>query len=412
MKEKEYINHMIFLVTAIYTFFSYINVISTKVNIHLLYMILMLVLIILKLMQKNFEIKVSCIDFLWIIYLIMLCINGFFITNYRSNAAQFIAYNIVVYLTYMCIKSSKNVSSKVLDLFYVCSGIHVCCIILQLIFTNAIMKVNLLILPSSGYQTNALALNNNYYSGITIQPAAAGLFATIFVGIAFIKLITNSEAKPKAIFKLLIGIVALLLTQKRSFLMASLTAIVLIYVFYDPNKNRKKVIKILKIVSVISTVIIITLVFIPETRNIVQRILKTENILSGRELMYDEMKEWLSNNIVLGVGIGTADAKFNYGGHNIYLQTLAETGLVGFCLLYPLLFIIFIENIKVAKELFENANNKEKSILLYSLYMQVILFIYGLTGNPIYDYTFFINFVIVMALPIAIRRRLINEKND
>lgn len=412
MKEKKYIDYLIFAITAIYTFFGYIKIISQHVNIHFLYMAIMLVLLVLKLSQRDFKIKLSYVDFLWTIYLIFLCINVIIVTDYKINGLQYLLYNLVVFFFYLIIKSSKDFNLKGMKLTYIFSGIHVCFIILQLIFTNFIMKINSLILQTSSYSINAMALNNNYYSGITIQPAAAGFFATIFVAITFIKLITKEDTRKSIYIKLFIGIIALLLTQKRSFLLASLIAIVCIYVFYNPNKNKSKILKILKITSIIIILVVITLICIPETRNVINRFFRKENVLSGREILYGDMLEWFSNNKVCGIGIGTADFNFGYGGHNIYLQTLAETGIIGFILLYLTLIILFFKNIKIATELIPKTENKIHNILLYSLYMQIILFIYGLSGNPIYDYTFFVIFIIAIVLPTVIKRRINNEQES
>lgn len=411
MKKKNYLDYLILLITALYTSFSYIKIISSYINIHLLYLMLMCILILLKLAQKEFKIKISYIDTLWFAYLIFLCINEILITNYKSNGLQYLAYNIIIYCIYLCIKSSKNIEYKGLNLFYIFSGIHVVFIILQFLFPSFIMKINSVILQTSAYNINAYAMSNNYYSGITIQPASAGLFSTIFVIMAFIKLIVGQENKRKIIIQLLFGILALLLTQKRAFLLATIMGVIFIYVFYNPNKRKNKILKILKISIIIAIIISLMLIFIPQTRKIVQRFFKSENLLSGREKFYGEMLEWFSRNVGCGIGIGTADALFGYGGHNIYLQTLAETGIIGFVLLYIVLILIFIKNLRISNELISKINKKEQQIILYSLYMQIILFIYGMTGNPIYDYTFFVIFVMAMALPPVIRRKTKNEKN-
>lgn len=75
----------------------------------------------------------------------------------------------------------------------------------------------------------------------------------------------------------------------------------------------------------------------------------------------------------------------NDATHNIYLQLLCETGIVGL-----ILFIIPILTgyVKTIILLCHAKNVQVKRYLRISLYMQTFFIIYGFTGNPLYDHNF------------------------
>ena len=73
--------------------------------------------------------------------------------------------------------------------------------------------------------------------------------------------------------------------------------------------------------------------------------------------------------------------------HNIYLQLLAETGVVG---LITFLYLFLSNTIKLSKMIFaqgidsicEHENSKYIAALIYLL---LFFMLYGFSGNPLYD---------------------------
>ena len=81
-------------------------------------------------------------------------------------------------------------------------------------------------------------------------------------------------------------------------------------------------------------------------------------------------------------GLTTGDGiAWSTNAHNIYYQLLAETGIIGTCL-FVLLFVMGI--VTTIKKIKIFNKNDYKQILLFSLFVQMITLLYGLTGNPIY----------------------------
>ena len=67
---------------------------------------------------------------------------------------------------------------------------------------------------------------------------------------------------------------------------------------------------------------------------------------SGRITLYINALEMFKQKPILGWGSGVFANLYGIGTHNIYLQLLAENGLIGFILFVTLLFINLSTTIK------------------------------------------------------------------
>ena len=124
------------------------------------------------------------------------------------------------------------------------------------------------------------------------------------------------------------------------------------------------------------------------------------DITTGRVDFWKVAIQQFKENPILGIG-WKAFWHFeffgaNYDVHNIYLQLLCEVGIVGSILFYLLFVMALYRAIKIVIR--KNIDEKYKKVALFSVFYQVFFLLYGITGNPLYDASFYIMYFISIAL--------------
>ena len=106
----------------------------------------------------------------------------------------------------------------------------------------------------------------------------------------------------------------------------------------------------------------------------------------GRDQLWTQAMTYFYDNKWLGIGWTNFKNIFTLRGthvHNIYIQLLCETGIIGF----SVFAFFFVWNIRTTLRRIKTAKQGtcEYSWLMLSLFMQIYFLLYGITGNPLYD---------------------------
>ena len=108
------------------------------------------------------------------------------------------------------------------------------------------------------------------------------------------------------------------------------------------------------------------------------------NITTGRNEFYKNAINAFSlgsvGTLFAGYGTGSAYLINKTGLHNVYLQLLFDHGLLGL-VLYGSFFTV-------------NIKNAIKKRYFFSMCLQIVFLVYCMTGNPLYDYYFFIPYLL------------------
>ena len=181
--------------------------------------------------------------------------------------------------------------------------------------------------------------------------------------------------------------VALMMTGKRTLFIIPI-AVLLIYVILFSKNN--KFIKLAGVGLGITIFIIGAYVLVPGASLIINRIVNSEgDVLSGREVFWNYAMEMFRQSPLFGKGFLSFNdyafyrgfryygERWNYQAHNVYIQLLAETGIVGFLLMTLLIILMLFKTISAVKEkpVFWN-------ILL--IYWIILFGVYSFTGNTLY----------------------------
>ncbi|WP_026691502.1 O-antigen ligase family protein [Alteribacter aurantiacus] len=264
-----------------------------------------------------------------------------------------------------------------------------------------------------------IGMENGYYTGFTSQVGLTAGYIVNGIGIIFCSWIINRHGKSKKeILLFLIMFLALLLTQKRGHLLLMVLTIFFVYIQYSSfNYERfKKMFKAFyfSIFVIVFFIIITLLTNIGDT--LFLRVIATiEALFAGEDITSNRNTFWLFawglfvENPLFGIGwgnfkdtvIGNVTVHTKMDVHNIYLQLLSETGIVGSMLILTPFFLTYFYTIKTTRMINRNKSkysSKWEFAVLYSLYTQTFFLLYGLTGNPLYDYSYFIMYCLAFGL--------------
>ena len=211
---------------------------------------------------------------------------------------------------------------------------------------------------------------------------------------------------------------ALFMTGKRAHLLFfSISALV---IFPISGKGKKRWLRLLYIalagIAALAFLLFLgdKLTFIPALGRIsetVKGLFTGADITNNRLPLYALALRLFSVNPIFGVGwgqfrvmsVGAVTESSELDAHNIYLQLLAETGVIGFiCILLPMLifFVLTIRNTIYCLDK-QPQNIAWRAPLIFSLCYQFFFLIYGMTGNPLYDLNYIIMYFFACAINCA-----------
>lgn len=209
----------------------------------------------------------------------------------------------------------------------------------------------------------------------------------------------------KSVFLFFLMLVALLLTGKRSDIIFTASGIYLAYFCYMSNKKRTRMNNTIGIIILVGLALVIVINYVPSLATFITRFEETTesgDVTLGRTKMWAIAIDCFKENVILGVGW----EKFKYRNlhewhaHNIYVQLLAETGIVGFAVFMYFFISTFICGWRYLKRIRVNgtAKDNEELHMLFALAMQVFFLLYGVTGNPLYDKETYVPYYIACAI--------------
>ncbi|MBU5459680.1 O-antigen ligase family protein [Anaerostipes sp. MSJ-23] len=287
-------------------------------------------------------------------------------------------------------------------------------------YFNPSIYVNIVVPKFADYarQTALNMITTHCYPGLTAHYSTNGIYLAMGIGAIYSIYLSNSLTKVKKRFVILamaFVLGALLLTGKRAHLVFSIASCFIVYWISNKEQKGNRLLKIILIAIIISVVFEFAVNLMPALSNTFQRFeeaTESGDMLMGRNVMYVASWKKFLENPIFGCGWKNMSKIVGHDSHNIYLQLLAETGIVGFVLFVGLILYGVITATKVLNVY---ADNKSKyvgkdGILLYFASFYVYFFtIYGMTGNPLYDEQTFNLFMISYGAILFYQKRIKNN---
>ncbi len=292
---------------------------------------------------------------------------------------------------------------------------------LSVIFDNMFGLFNEWLISFYTAQYQAVKLRLTATGGLLPHTASAGCY--IYSGLA--AYITKQKIENRKWnhagqwLVILIFSMAVLLIQKRGFII-DMVIVIAVITFLKQKKEKigKLDLHILEkgILAVGFLMIILLILYsrIPMIRDafdaLIQKFTEEDSTLSGRTDLYQLAFSLFQGHALMGIGWGKFRlstegffglANVNYAVHNVYIQLLCETGIIGFGAFLLAVGSSFGYGMKKYRKIIkENVCIPEKSIIELGIAIQIFFLGYCASGNPLYDYNFCITYFIGIMLTL------------
>lgn len=355
----------------------------------------------------RFRVKYSLFLIPWVLYLLMiLARNQEFAHGEYLNSERII---LCILTVFVCSKSYEWILH--VPKLIVCIG--ALNIIATIVFyVNNTVYEKFIALTYGSYQNGTANGLYGYRAGIADHYSQNGTYISIVLLVlaATLFLMEKRSKKHKLVMlSCLLSVVALLLTGKRAHLLFVIGTIILIYYIANPNQRVGKTFKLMIFLVVLLFAGSILVEYFPQLSYTFERLqnVGTDSASMNRILMWEYAVEMINDSPIFGAGwwgfryesgIITILPDAATGCHNIYLEVLANCGIVGFVVFIAVLLSSLISNIKnIAICTTNEGIERYKRVLLAAIAIQIFCMMYGLTGNVIFDRTFHFYMVAVSA---------------
>lgn len=299
--------------------------------------------------------------------------------------------NIVLLIFLTSTPTANVIFARIMAL---CAFIHLVFTILVEIMPVGIINEIFKIILGSDYWTNwDWRVQQNSNVGITTQPGNNALYLTTLLAFCVAHLMTTNKKNKKTIYWwicLILTVIGIISTTKRAPLVFNAFSIYAVYMIY--NRRRINFNKIIKVFAVIIVGLILFFIIYKNTDVFSGVIAKnsylaiSNDISNGRISLWNYALEQFNNNPIFGVGLKTTYDVLGLDVHNVYIQLLAETGIVGFTIFLFALLILVVNSIKNIRYLIYCNEDSVKRSVIMGMYLTIYLISYGLVGNPFIDY--------------------------
>ena len=352
-------------------------IIYTK-NLSLLLIILCLGMFIL---NRNYILKINKYKLMYSLFVIMIMVSCFWVSN--TNVIWDYSLYLISGVCVIFSDFSKTFYYYFMKIFKILFWVFIFSMFLEALLPNVFFLI--FGFASFGDAEMRALTSGGAIAGLAFEKAYAAFICNLGLGVIFAEFV--AQRSYKYVIQSILVMIALMMTGKRTLFIIPIVAL-LIYVMLFSKNN--KFIKLAGVGLGISAFIIIAYTIIPEASLIIDRIINSGgDVLSGRENFWNYAMDMFHQNPFFGRGFMSFNdfvfnqgfryygERWNYQAHNVYIQLLGETGIIGCGVIIILIIILIIKAISLAK----STSNFWDVLLVY----WIMLFgIYSLTGNTLY----------------------------
>lgn len=383
---------MVFIPLLFYAFFCQ-SLVSSSVALYACLAVSFVSLVMHFLANGRFANKEFGLEIAWVPFFILFYVHSFVFGV--NNLTLLVVYSILFACMYAASGEKEWISTciKVLVAF---AAFHATCTIAFWLFPSLYAPVKAVFFSSS-------YMASDYRSGFTAHYSTNSIYLS-FGLVCWACGLIGEKSKPRAkdIALGMVFLLALFLTTKRGPLVASIVAVSICYLFVNRDKFTGTALKALIIVIFAILAVSVLATFVPGVEATLQRFveLSEDETGNGRSELYDCAWSMFYSNPLFGSGWGSYSkyvattalgAMYNNLGftsmsaHNVYLQLLAETGIVGLALFLMPAVVTLIAAMRRSAAHRGGGLYGESFCLWACVGVQIFFLVYCFSGNPLYD---------------------------
>lgn len=332
-------------------------------------------------LNRNYILKINKYKLMYSLFVIMIMVSCFWVSN--TNVIWDYSLYLISGVCVIFSDFSKTFYYYFMKIFKILFWVFIFSMFLEALLPNVFFLI--FGFASFGDAEMRALTSGGAIAGLAFEKAYAAFICNLGLGVIFAEFV--AQRSYKYVIQSILIMIALMMTGKRTLFIIPIVAL-LIYVMLFSKNN--KFIKLAGVGLGISAFIIIAYTIIPEASLIIDRIINSGgDVLSGRENFWNYAMDMFHQNPFFGRGFMSFNdfvfnqgfryygERWNYQAHNVYIQLLGETGIIGCGVIIILIIILIIKAISLAK----STSNFWDVLLVY----WIMLFgIYSLTGNTLY----------------------------
>ena len=358
--------------------------------------------------QKSVQISITKSDAWWKGYLLLIT-DMLISVTYAISSIDALKF-CIVYINFFVIALFFTYEEQWEDKFYKwlkIGGIfHLTFTFFSVLFPKTATNITSWVLSEEVQQMTIRWMSESHkYAGISGQIGTNGIFFSILIGLFFSELKANYKNKFVYI-GLVLSIIGLMLTGKKGLILSCVCSVIIILIISNFDTVKKWIYKYKKACmfgAALLTIVIASLIVVIIKNNLFY------TSIASRAILYDQMFNAIIENPIFGHGVQSV-SYFTEGGklgHNIYLQTCTEQGIIGVICLIIAIYIPL--KLLVRKVSFENIKLtlNENKRTFFALFTHIFIIIYGIFGNPLYDYNLVLIYFLILASAFSKQLKII-----
>ena len=340
-------------------------------------------IVILFACTSRLRLRVDTSDYFWIAYAMILLTFGLIRDDKMIVIKRFLTLLLMIVLKIVLQGNDQRWLKKGLKTLLAMGAFQTAGVLAEVVNPSLIYLIRDRMGIESVFE---LGRSEVYRSGFTGQPGIAGFCVALFLCVCVVWLIMTKGMRQLPLILAFSGAAAILLTGKRGlFAFSIVCAYIICFLYFTIIKQRGRRLFIMLLIGMIAMLFIARL---PIFSANIDRLLHGSD--AGRFFIYRFLINNFLSSPVFGVGRDAYTSVMAIGTHNEFLGVLSENGLLGFvfyfCALisplyktgYTVVKYHHFINIHVLLE-----NREIAAALLLSIYWQILILAYSMTGNPL-----------------------------